>query len=264
MTNNAAAPVDIFISLQEPPLGGGFGNGSVPAMSSVDFDLNQVPFDEYAFAVSVMYFIDGAYGGITEPVIAPPGCLLRPWQEIVDSGCVGADFMIDIANYTTYVEMPIEVEGNGLVVVNSGETVSVVGADVDGDRLVSTKQTGPIPGDRPTVDVPYQECASSAWPDFGGDGSADRGVFRPEVGGWYVDGEVTSFIGLAGDVPVPADYDGDGETDSAVFRDGAWFIKGQADAVLGVWLVMCRCRVIMTVTALRIWRCSERCVARRG
>ena len=69
--------------------------------------------------------------------------------------------------------------------------------------------------------------------DFDGDGVADRGVFRPEFGGWYIAGQSTRFIGLATDVPVPGDYDGDGVTDPAVFRDGAWFIDGQATRFLG-------------------------------
>ena len=69
--------------------------------------------------------------------------------------------------------------------------------------------------------------------DFDGDGAADRAVFRGSVGGWYIDGQATRFIGLASDQPVPADYDGDGATDAAVFRDGEWFIDGQAARFLG-------------------------------
>ena len=71
--------------------------------------------------------------------------------------------------------------------------------------------------------------------DFDGDGTSDRScvsAFR-WAARWYVDGQATTFLGLAGDVPVPGDYDADGMTDQAVFRDGAWSIEGQVTAVLG-------------------------------
>jgi Tol biopolymer transport system component len=55
-------------------------------------------------------------------------------------------------------------------------------------------------------------------PDFDGDGDTDVAVFRPAAGVWFVQGGPTVAWGANGDLPVPGDYDGDGDTDIAVFR----------------------------------------------
>ena len=74
--------------------------------------------------------------------------------------------------------------------------------------------------------------------DFDGDGKWDITVARREPSSpyqfWYVlnstDGSMTAqHWGLRTDIVVPQDYDGDGKTDFAVFRDGWWFILQSSD-----------------------------------
>lgn len=72
--------------------------------------------------------------------------------------------------------------------------------------------------------------------DFDGDGKAETGVFRPSSGSWWNQNSsgplsVTSW-GIASDVIVPADYDGDGKTDHAIYRNGTWWILRSSDSSL--------------------------------
>jgi subtilisin-like proprotein convertase family protein len=82
-------------------------------------------------------------------------------------------------------------------------------------------------------------------PDYDGDGRADVAVYRPLTGDWFISQSgasgallqipwgAPSSSGL-GDIQVPADYDGDGITDVAIFRQatGDWFIRRSFDGTL--------------------------------
>ncbi|HSK72086.1 MAG TPA: FG-GAP-like repeat-containing protein [Pyrinomonadaceae bacterium] len=63
--------------------------------------------------------------------------------------------------------------------------------------------------------------------DFDGDSRSDVSIFRPSNGVWYIQNSAGGFnifqFGMNGDKPVPADYDGDGKTDAAVYREGVWY-----------------------------------------
>ncbi len=76
--------------------------------------------------------------------------------------------------------------------------------------------------------------------DFDADGKSDISLFRPSTGVWFIlNSNNSSFsifqFGQNGDKPVAEDYDGDGRTDAAVYRNGGWFrLKSSTGTVDGI------------------------------
>lgn len=68
---------------------------------------------------------------------------------------------------------------------------------------------------------------------------SELAMFRPSNGTWYIARNpytaATNYLsipwGMSGDVPAPADFDGDGKSDIAVFRpaNGVWYIRNGSD-----------------------------------
>lgn len=78
--------------------------------------------------------------------------------------------------------------------------------------------------------------------DYDGDGKDDIAIWRPSEGIWYIlnssylSGKSIAYVnvvqwGLQGDIPLRADWDGDGKTDFSVWRPstGTWYIKNSRD-----------------------------------
>jgi Calx-beta domain-containing protein/VCBS repeat protein/WD40 repeat protein len=128
------------------------------------------------------------------------------------------------------------VAGSGTVTFAPGETAKTVTVQVNGDTTVEPNETftvnlanavgtATIADAQAVATIVNDDQAVIGQPpvvrrpaDFNGDGRADIAVFRPSTGTWYLRGIATVQFGTSGDIPVPADYNGDHKADIAVFR----------------------------------------------
>ena len=128
----------------------------------------------------------------------------------------------------TVVNLPASLNGQNVRfrwVMISNSSVAVVGVNVDDVR---------VSGARECSACSAAICQIQRRSDFASDGKSDYSLFRPSTGDWYVgtNGSPSFYsvhFGQNGDILQPRDYDSDGKTDLAVFRDGAWFILKSSD-----------------------------------
>lgn len=186
----------------------------------------------------------GNWGGSSAPDIAFQSTTLNKYAIFVNDGT---------GNFTRS-DYPGRIDGQG-----SPLDYRFVRADFDNDGkldLIQATSDGPnsrlMFRDITSFTFLKQGCDRPGQPrivDFDRSNTTDWSFWEPSNGNWssrtrplqqgpgVINETINWGLGSLGDIPAPGDFDGDGITDRAVFRnnDGYWYIRRSSDAQ---WFVM--------------------------
>lgn len=168
-------------------------------------------------------FVAGAYNATISTSFSSPIAGRAAWSGL-SGGTTAAPTYI-----TTTVNLPSAANGQNVnLKFRAATDSSVAAAGQAGVRVDTiTITTG-------SSCTPVNPITTHQLFDFDGDNKADLSNFRGSDGFWDAISSqspggphITTFWGLSslGDVIVPADYDGDGKTDFAVYRNGIWYVS---------------------------------------
>ncbi|RPJ25142.1 MAG: CSLREA domain-containing protein, partial [Chloroflexi bacterium] len=117
----------------------------------------------------------------------------------------------------------------GSPAIDAGDDTNCPATD---QRGVSRPQDGDHNGsaicDIGAYEYEFVEITTHTIADFDGDGDTDLSVFKvePWAGMWYVKDQDAHAYGNSASIPVSCDYNGDGQTDVAVYNAGTWYVEG--------------------------------------
>jgi len=88
-------------------------------------------------------------------------------------------------------------------------------------------------GDSEFVKPWFREAVASRVFDFNNDGKSEPAVFKD--GNWKIGDSLSLAFGKVGDIPVPGNYDGSGKTELAVYspKNSVFYIKGMKEIPFG-------------------------------
>jgi hypothetical protein len=203
----------------------------------------------FAAAVAADFDDDGR----SDPAIYRPST--GQWW-VLRSGSFYTDSLVAQWGTAGTIPMPADFDGDNKTDLAVYEPQGLFGAAPAGNWNIRYSSNGYDPQTQtsyafPTSAYNYTPQNLPLPADFNGDGKPDFVTFREATGEWSV--QVTNFKfptrlpenflsggeynghwqwGLPGDVPVPADYDGDGFAELAVWRpsNGLWFLRMSSNA----------------------------------
>ena len=225
-----------------------FPNSSVPRDAAHLFSGRSVTLSAGLAYVGTICRYPSASYGVSGYISWAPGKYLIPTHEIAHNlGANHVDGTQNCANtimnpslsastqftFCTYSrnEIGTYVSANGSCLTPSGSgtpTPTPTQTPIPTPTPFPFPTPTPIPTATPTpTPTPLPVPNGRTKFDFDGDLRADISLFRPSTGTWYSSRSSLGFaafqFGQLGDKAVPADYDGDGVTDFAVYRGGVWY-----------------------------------------
>ena len=188
--------------------------------------------------------------GIADPAVYRPSN--STWYALKSSSGYSYGDYLTVQVNVTGDPMPGDFDGDNKAEVAIYRPTSVIGGFEGGNWNLRYSSNGYDAGTQTTAVFPqsYEHYSPQSVPlmaDFNGDGRPDFVSWRPDTGEWglrltdyrfpsrlpqYPSPESSHWQwGLPGDIPVPADFDGDHLADLAVWRpsNGTWYIRRSSD-----------------------------------
>ena len=157
--------------------------------------------------------------------------VIQPNNKIIAGTTMANNFAVVRYNPNGMLDPTFDFDGIAQTAFSGQSVVNALLLQPDGKLVAGGSNYNP--NTRISENALARYNLSIAHGDFDGDNRTDLAVFRPESGFWYLQQTRLGFafaqLGSAIDIPVAADYDGDGKYDIASFNAGVWTILQSLD-----------------------------------